>query len=70
MTMIRLGRLESGRLLLAADDGQTFEFGVEYAPHVAVMLARECRDNGERAFVRDEWSDVDDSEEWDGTNAW
>lgn len=60
----------TGRMVLRDDKEQRFEFDREDIPNLAVMLAQECDDNGSRAFVRSEWSDVDDSEEWDGTDAY
>lgn len=71
MGVLLLGENKAtGRLVLLDGDGQRFEFDAEYAPHIAVMLAQECDDNAERAFVRSEWGDVDDEDEWDGNDAY
>lgn len=66
MASLVLGRnRETGLLFLADDKGGRIDFDDADVPHIAVMLAEECKDDDERSFVSESWYPLGDYDAYD-----
>jgi hypothetical protein len=61
-TIIAGRRPATGTMFLATDTGIRIDLPADFAGNVAAMLAELCADNDIRAFVRDEWYELDDED--------